>query len=82
MKMRGVVKRRTIELDEATGLMDGKRVEVEVRAVDDGTRTDDRLNGSAKSWTYIRLPNDRLESAPEIDISSVKRTVTVINADD
>ena len=82
MKMRGVVKGRTIELDKAVGLVDGKRVEVEVRAVDDGTRTDDRLNGSAEPWTYIRLPDDRLESAPEIDFSKVKCTMTVVNADD
>ena len=82
MKTRGIVKGRTIELDEETGLTDGKRVEVEVQALDDGTRADDRLNGSAKPWTYIRLPNDRPEMPSEIDFSKIKLTVTVINADD
>ena len=33
MKVRGVIKGKTIELDEATDLADGQRVEVDVRAV-------------------------------------------------
>ena len=80
MKMHGIVKGRTIELDEAFGLVDGERVEVEVRVLDNGTRADDRLNGSAKPWTYIRLLDDRPEMPSEIDFSKIKRTVTVINA--
>ena len=34
MKVRGVVKGKTIELDEVTNLSDGARVEVYVRMVD------------------------------------------------
>ena len=81
MKVRGVVRGKTIVLDSAAGLADGKMVEVEVQAVDDEDRTADRSNGSDGSWTFMRLSSDR-ESLSEKDLSEVKITVTVVDADD
>ena len=82
MKVRGVVKGKTIELDSAAGLTDGKMVEVEVRTVDDEDRTADRSNGNDDGWTFMRLSSDRFESLSEKDLSEVKITVTVVDADD
>ena len=82
MKVRGVVKGKTIVLDSAAGLTDGKMVEVEVRTVDDEDRTADRSNGNDDGWTFMRLSSDRFESLSEKDLSEVKITVTVVNADD
>lgn len=82
MKTRGIVKGQTIELDEATGLTDGERVEVHVRVVGEKAQASDKTKRNAKSWTYIRLPDDRPELPSEIDFSKIKLTVTVINADD
>ena len=82
MKVRGVVKGKTIVLDSAAGLADGKMVEVEVRTVDDEDRTADRSNGNDDGWTFMRLSSDRFESLSEKDLSEVKITVTVVDADD
>ena len=82
MKVRGVVKGKTIVLDSAAGLTDGKMVEVEVRTVDDEDRTADRSNGNDDGWTFMRLSSDRFESLSEKDLSEVKITVTVVDADD
>ena len=82
MKVRGVVKGKTIVLDSAAGLTDGKMVEVEVRTVDDEDRTADRSNGNDDGWTFMRLSLDRFESLSEKDLSEVKITVTVVDADD
>ena len=82
MKVRGVVKGKTIVLDSAAGLTDGKVVEVEVRTVDDEDRTADRSNGNDDGWTFMRLSSDRFESLSEKDLSEVKITVTVVDADD
>ena len=82
MKVRGVVKGKTIVLDSAAGLTDGKMVEVEVRTVDDEDRTADRSNGNDDGWTFMRLSSDRFESLSEKDLSEVNITVTVVDADD
>ena len=82
MKVRGVVKGKTIVLDSAAGLTDGKMVEVEVRTVDDEDRTADRSNGNDDGWIFMRLSSDRFESLSEKDLSEVKITVTVVDADD
>ena len=82
MKVRGVVRGKTIVLDSAAGLTDGKMVEVEVRTVDDEDRTADRSNGNDDGWTFMRLSSDRFESLSEKDLSEVKITVTVVDADD
>ena len=82
MKVRGVVKGKTIVLDSAAGLTDGKMVEVEVRTVDDEDRTADKSNGNDDGWTFMRLSSDRFESLSEKDLSEVKITVTVVDADD
>ena len=82
MKVRGVVEGKTIVLDSAAGLTDGKMVEVEVRTVDDEDRTADRSNGNDDGWTFMRLSSDRFESLSEKDLSEVKITVTVVDADD
>ena len=82
MKVRGVVNGKTIVLDSAAGLTDGKMVEVEVRTVDDEDRTADRSNGNDDGWTFMRLSSDRFESLSEKDLSEVKITVTVVDADD
>ena len=82
MKVRGVVKGKTIVLDSAAGLTDGQMVEVEVRTVDDEDRTADRSNGNDDGWTFMRLSSDRFESLSEKDLSEVKITVTVVDADD
>ena len=82
MKVRGVVKGKTIVLDSAAGLTDGQMVEVEVRTVDVEDRTADRSNGNDDGWTFMRLSSDRFESLTEKDLSEVKITVTVVDADD
>lgn len=82
MKVRGVVKGKTIDLDEATDLADGQGIEVEISKVENETKTNGNVNGHKGAWTYLRLPDDKFRSLSEVDLSEVKIKVTVVNADD
>ena len=82
MKARGVVKGKTIVLDEAVGLSEGQGVEVEIRKIEDEAKTDGNFNVHECAWTYLHLPPYKYRALSEIDLGEVKIKVTVVNADD
>ncbi len=82
MRLRGIVKGKTIVLDDVSGLSEGQGVEVDILGLEEETNTTGNSKGTKERWTHVHLPSDRFRSLTETDFADVEIRVTVINADD